>query len=261
MEQGQVRRTRSLAARLLSSRETDDGHRRFLSDRLGILAYTYDHYEEVIEFLTQLLASTKHFMPPRFKSDLEPADSAVEISSIEYRVARSDGPEIVVNLDHRGIIDDAKRQRVLWAVSVGRSRGRERDTLYHGGMSEPVLNQLELSESGFPFQPIDGYLYRHEEDPRLVAVAARPTQPSEDSLLDPRDLSEIRAATRVLLRYAAADDGIDAVRVGLLSAGPSAPWNPIFPLVMMRAAVRFLHFARQYVDIADFHAMYGRGLA
>lgn len=223
---------------LLPSHETNEGHRRFLADRLGIRAYAYDEHEEIIEVLTQLLASTKHFMPASFRSDLEPADHAVEISSIEYRIKRSDGPEIVVALVNRGIIDDVERQRVLWAVSVGRSRGTESDRLFHGGMSRPVLEQLGLSSAEFPTKPIDAYLYRHERDPRLVAVAARPTQDQPDSPIDPRDLAEIRAATLALLWYAAADDGIDAVRAGLLSAGPSAPWNPIFPLVMMLAAIR-----------------------
>jgi hypothetical protein len=223
---------------LLPAHEVNDGHRRFLADRLGILAYAYDDYEEIIEVLTQLLASTKHFMPPHYRVGLESAGSAVEISSLEYRIARSDGPEIVVALANRGIIDDTKRQRVLWAVSVGRSWGHASDILHHGGMSRPVLKELELSSAEFPAKPVDDYLYRHEKDPRLVAVAARPTQEHPDSPLDPRDLPKIRAATLALLRYAAADDGIDAVRAGLLSAGPSAPWNPIFPLVMMLAAIR-----------------------
>jgi hypothetical protein len=223
---------------LLPSHEANDVHRRFLSDRLGILAYTYDHYEEVVEFLTSLLASTKHFMPARFKAHLEPSDSAVEISSIGYRVARAGGTETVVILDHRDLIDDVERQRVLWAISVGRHRGRSSDILYHGEMSQVVLKRLELFETGFPRQPIHGYLYRHKEDPRLVAVAARPQEAQSDSPLDPRALSEIRAAMLALLRYATAESGVDAVRVGLLSAGPSAPWNPIFPLVMMLAAIR-----------------------
>lgn len=223
---------------LLPSHEVNDGHLRFLADRLGILAYAYDDYGEIIELLMQLLASTKHFMPLRFREGLEPADSAVEISSLEYGIARCDGPEIVVALVNRGIIDDARRQRVLWAVSVGRDREHASDILHHGGMSRPVLEQLGLSSDGFPTKPVDGYLYRHGEDRRLVAVAARPTQDHPDSPLDPRDLSEIRAATLALLQHAAADDGVDAVRAGLLSAGPSAPWNPIFPLVMMLAGIR-----------------------
>lgn len=223
---------------ILPSTETDDAHHRFLSDRLGILAYTYDHYEEVVEFLTALLSCTKHFMPPSFKEGLEPAESAVEVSSIGYRVARSDGTMIEVSLTHQSIIDDITRQRVLWAVSVGRHRGPRNDTLYHGSMSRGVLRKLGISESDFPSKATEGYLYRHGKDPRLIALAARPKQRSREGSLDPRDLSEVRAAMLALLRYAAADDGIDTVRVGLLSAGPSAPWNPVFPLTMMLGAVR-----------------------
>lgn len=223
---------------LLHAHEANDDHRRFLADRLGILAHVYDSHEEVIEALTQLLASTKHFMPPRYREGLEPADCAVEISSLEYRIARSGAPEIEVALENRGIIDDVQRQRVLWAVSVGRSRERAVDHLFPGRMARPVLEQLGIFKAGFPAKPVDDYLYRHEIDARLVAVAARPTGDDPGSPLDPRDISAIRAATLALLRYAAADAGIDAVRVGLLSAGPTAPWNPIFPLVMMLAAIR-----------------------
>lgn len=235
---------------LIPAKEANDAHRRFLSDRLGILAYTFDDYEEVIELSSHLFASTSHFMPPAFRSRLGLSGSTVEISSLEYRVAQAGGVETGVTLTHRDVIDDVARQRVLWAISVGRDRGRSGDTLYHGGMSRTVLERLGLSAKGFPKQPVDGYLYRHEHDPRLLAVAARPEHARQDEPMDPREISAIRASMLALLRFAAADDGIDAVRVGLLSAGPSAPWNPVFPLTMMLAAVRdFSREARRRLHV------------
>ncbi len=223
---------------LLPSSELDEVHRRFLSDRMGIQAYTYEHYDEVVEFLTEFLASTKHFMPARLRKGLAPAQTAVKISSVGYRVAHAGGTEIGVHLAHQDVVDDTERQHVLWATSVGRNRGRSSDLLYHGTMSKAVLERLGLSTSEFPPTPIDGYLYPHGREPRLIAVAARPKEGSSSDSLDPRDLPEIRAAMLALLRYAANTQGIRAVRVGLLSAGRSAPWNPLFSLLMMLAAVR-----------------------
>jgi hypothetical protein len=235
---------------LLRENEVDDNQLRFLSDRLGVLAFTYEHYDEVEEFLARLLASAKHFMPAAFKSGPSPTESVVQVSSIRYRVARPDGIDISVALENSGLLDDTTRQRVLWAISVGRTQTTAGDVLHHGGMSQGVLNRLSISEAGFETCAVREYLYLHSAESRLVAVAARPTQEDDIGTLsadtrlpDPRSLSAIRKSMLALLDHAATTEDIDAVRVGLLSAGPTAPWHPLFSLVLMLAAVR--EFARQ----------------
>lgn len=243
---------------LLPSWEVDDDKLRFLSDRLGVLAYTYDDYRDVEELLARLLSNTKHFMPAKYKTGEACPDTVVDVCQIVYRIQQPAGATLELVLDHRSIVDDATRQGCIWAVSVGRSVASDRHHLFHGSMSKGVLEALGLSAAGFSAEPVSEFLFPHSDRRELVAVAARPTRPlvgpsaphtghsahagptDADSapLPDSRTLDAIRRATDALLRFAASEPGIDAVRVGLLSAGPSAPWHPIFACVIMLGAIR-----------------------
>lgn len=234
---------------LLPSWEVDDDKLRFLSDRLGVLAYTYDNYGDVQDLLARLLSNTKHFMPAKYRTGSACPDTVVDVCQIAYRVQQPSGTTLELVLDHRSIVDDATRQGCIWAVSVGRSIATDRHHLLHGSMSNGVLDALGLDASGFPGEPVGEFLFPHADRRQLVAVAARPTRPvvgptagptdvDPAPLPDSRTLDAIRSATDALLRFAAEEPGIDAVRVGLLSAGPSAPWHPIFACVIMLGAIR-----------------------
>lgn len=232
---------------LLPEWEVNDEKLRFLADRLGVLAYTYKCHAEVEELLNRLLSNTKHFMPPRYKTRRERPcpDPVVEVSQVVYRIQQPNGAVVELVLDHRSIASEVRRKGCILAVSVGRSMVGKHQLLTHGSMSKDLLEALHLDLERFSGKALSGHLFPHKDCPEVVAVAARSLPKKTSSNLtrgtffpDNRSLDAISKATRALLRYAAKEDGVEAVRVGLLSAGPGAPWHPIFACVIMLAAIR-----------------------
>ena len=207
----------------------------FLEDRLHIRPVYFDDFSDIGRALSDLrtrVARNNPISSPRAISHVEPL--ALTYQVVDHEGGRNDGP--VLEVRRTPLSPDEGGTHV---VSVGRTWRDRRETIWAGGMAESVVGR-ELENDDFKRVPGCHHTYTIRDASNIYGLAARPTSTANNTSLDPRDLGVIPVAVEEVLTYLTQlpQTADLKVHLGLISAGPDAPWHPLFALAQMLVGIR-----------------------
>jgi hypothetical protein len=222
--------------------DANQSNARFLRDRLHIEPIVVEDFSQLGTALRELTKRAKAPWSARVDT-IWTGQHHVEATGLSYSVASGAGhAPLTVELRHEDLAERESGSEA-YVVSVGRALGRDGDpVLFNGSMAKGFFLKRRIPKARYDVLPDCEYTYGVREDDTAFAVAARPPRSSLVPNYDARDLTIIPDAMVEALEQLA--PRFERIRFGLLSAGPEAPWDPMFSLMQMLTGVRRFAAAR-----------------